>query len=193
MYQTRGLFYPSLSQRVYQSNQGLKLAAKAVCHPKGEFICLKSFLLPNDSNIDMKHNRHCFLLFLLSPCPLSFSAPSGPCLFGRRWSSGWYLPCPPAAPRFLNMPAPGCSCQDRVSDAHCSPLDLSWQNLPVSTPSLSLPIQARSLRNMNDVKNYPLLVTGIRWRSFRCMLSLLFSDRQLCFTLIVIYLLSSSL
>lgn len=69
MYQTRGLFYPSLSQRLYQSNQGLKLAAKAVCHPKGELICLKSFRLPNDSNIDMKHNRHCFLLFLSLPAP----------------------------------------------------------------------------------------------------------------------------
>lgn len=102
MYQTRGLFYPSLSQRVYQSNQGLKLAAKAVCHPKGEFICSKSFRLPNDSNIDMKHNRHCFLLFLLSPCPLSLSAQSGHCLFGRRWSSDWHLPCPPVAPCFLN-------------------------------------------------------------------------------------------
>lgn len=72
MYQTRGFFYPSLSQRVYQSNQGLKLAAKAVCHPKGEFICLKSFRLPNDSNIDMEHNRHCFLLFLLPPAPFIF-------------------------------------------------------------------------------------------------------------------------
>lgn len=97
MYQTRGLFYPSLSQRVYQSNQGLKLAAKAVCHTKGEFICLKSFRLPNDSNIDMKHNRHCFLLFLLSPCPLPFPT-HGPCLFGRRCSSDWSLPCPPAVP-----------------------------------------------------------------------------------------------
>ena len=72
MYQTRGLFYPSLSQRVYQSNQGLKLAAKAVCHPKGEFIRLKSFRLPNDSNIDMKHNRHCFCCSFSLPAPLLF-------------------------------------------------------------------------------------------------------------------------
>lgn len=150
MYQTRGLSYPSLSQRVYQSNQGLKLAAKAVCHTKGEFICLKSSRLPNDSNIDMKQ---CFLLFPLSPCPLAFSAQSGHCLYGRWWSSDWSLPCPPAALCFLNMPASGCSCQDRVSHTHSSPLDLSWQNLPVSTPSLSLPIQAHSLRNMNNVKD----------------------------------------
>lgn len=105
MYQTRGLFYPSLSQRVYQSNQGLKLAAKAVCHPKGEFICLKSFRLPNDSNIDMKHNRHCFLLFLLSPCPLSFSPECRHCLCGRRWSSGWYLPGPPPSETCLRRDA----------------------------------------------------------------------------------------
>lgn len=69
MYQTRGLFYPSLSQRVYQSNQGLKLAAKAVFHPKGEFIRLKSFRLSNDSNIDVKHNRHCFCGSFSLPAP----------------------------------------------------------------------------------------------------------------------------
>lgn len=101
MYQTRGLFYPSLSQRLYQSNQGLKLAAKAVCHPKGELICLKSFRLPNDSNIDMKHNRHCFLLFPLAPCPLSVSPARRPCLSG-----------PPSPLR--STPAPGRSCHDGI-------------------------------------------------------------------------------
>lgn len=92
MYQTRGLFYPSLSQRVYQSNQGLKLAAKAVCHTKGEFICLKSFRLPNDSNTDMKHNRHCFFVVPSLSLP-----PSLPC--SRMlpvWDKLWLVP--PAIP-----------------------------------------------------------------------------------------------
>lgn len=191
MYQTSGLFYPSLSQRVYQSNQGLKLAAKAVCHTKGEFICLKSFRLPNDSNIDMKHNRHCFLLFLLSPCLPPFSYSPLPL-----WEEAqlWPVPAlPSCCSRFPNVPVCGCSCQDQVWAAHSSPPHLSWQNLPVSTPSLSLPIPAHLLGNMTSVKNHPLLLTGIRWQSFRCVLSLLFPDRQLCFTLIAIYLLSSSL
>lgn len=102
MYQTRGLFYPSLSQRVYQSNQGLKLAAKAVCHPKGEFICLKSFWLPNDSNIDVEHNRHCFLLFLLPP-PL----PLTPKHTLYLWDKTQFRPhsCPPTAPSFPTVDA----------------------------------------------------------------------------------------
>lgn len=107
MYQTRGLFYPSLSQRVYQSNQGLKLAAKAVCHPKGEFICLKSFWLLHDSNIDVEHNRHCFLLFLLPPSfPLH---PSTPCISGTRRSSSLTpaLPPLPASQRWMQLSGPG--------------------------------------------------------------------------------------
>lgn len=97
MYQTRGLFYPSLSQRVYQSNQSLKLAAKAGCHPKGEFIRLKSFRLPNDSNIDMKHNRHCFLL---APSPPVFLLTLGADLA----SSGRGAARAGACPALLGLP-----------------------------------------------------------------------------------------
>lgn len=141
MYQTRGLFYPSLSQRVYQSNQGLKLAAKAVCHTKGEFICLKSFRLPNDSNIDMKHNRHCFFVVPSLSLPPSFSCSRTLPLWEK--VQLWLVPpLPSCGSRFPNMPVCGCSCQHRLWDAHGSPPDLSWQNLPVSTPSLSLPIPA---------------------------------------------------
>lgn len=127
-----------------------------------------------------------------SPCPLPF--PAHRCLFGRRCSSAWCLPCPPAVPDSQTCPCvDGWSCQDQVWAAQSSPPDWSRQNLPVSAPSLSLPIPAHLLGNMNTVKNHPLLLTGIRWQSFGCMLSLLFPDRQLCFTLIAIYLLSSSL
>lgn len=163
MYQTRGLFYPSLSQRVYQSNQSLKLAAKAGCHPKGEFIRLKPSRLPNDSNIDMKHNRHCFFL-APSPPVFTFFSPHSERTSAPRDEVQlvWDLPCPPRAPRVPKTPVPGCSCQERAVAARSSAPDASWQALPVSTPSLSPPIQARSLRNMNNVKNYPLLLTGIR-------------------------------
>lgn len=51
MYQTGGLFHPLLSQRIYQSNQGLKLSAKAFQLPKGTFICLKSRGLPSDRGL----------------------------------------------------------------------------------------------------------------------------------------------
>lgn len=51
MYQTGGLFHPLLSQRIYQSNQGLKLSAKAFWLPKGTFICLKSHGLPSDREL----------------------------------------------------------------------------------------------------------------------------------------------
>lgn len=51
MYQTGGLFHPLLSQRIYQSNQGLKLSAKAFWLPKGTFICLKSRGLPSDRRL----------------------------------------------------------------------------------------------------------------------------------------------
>lgn len=120
MYQTRGLFYPSLSQRVYQSNQGLKLAAKAVCHTKGEFICLKSFRLPNDSNIDMKHNRHCFVLFLLSlPPPFSCS----PLPLWEKVQLCLVPPLPSCCSRFPNVPVcgwmelsgPGLGCTELTS------------------------------------------------------------------------------
>lgn len=60
MYQTGGLFHPLLSQRIYQSNQGLKLSAKAFQPPKGVFICLKSCRLSNDSEADIKQ-KSCFL------------------------------------------------------------------------------------------------------------------------------------
>lgn len=61
MYQTGGLFHPLLSQRIYQSNQGLKLSAKAFGLPKGVFICLKSRRLSNGSKVDMKQKQSCFL------------------------------------------------------------------------------------------------------------------------------------
>lgn len=191
MYQTRGLFYPSLSQRVYQSNQGLKLAAKAVCRTKGEFICLKSFRLPNDSNIDMKHNRHCFLLLLLSPCPLP-SPTHGPSL-----GEGAALTGP--SPALLRFPIPKPACvwmQLSASALGYTRVHLRiWadRTCPCQLHPCLCQFQHISLRNMNNVKHSPLLLTGIRWRSFRCVLSLLSPDRQLCFTLIAIYLLSSSL
>lgn len=57
MYQTGGLFHPLLSQRIYQSNQGLKLSAKAFRLPKGAVICLKSRPLSSDSTVDKKQKR----------------------------------------------------------------------------------------------------------------------------------------
>lgn len=191
MYQTRGLFYPSLSQRVYQSNQGLKLAAKAVCHTKGEFICLKSFRLPNDSNIDMKHNRHCFLVVPSLSLPPSF--PYSRTLPPWEKVQLWSLPCPPAVPDSQT-----CLCVDAAVSTsfgmHRVHLRI-WadRTCPCQLHPCLCQFQHILLRNMNNVKHYPLLLTGIRWRSFRCMLSLLFPDRQLCFTLIAIYLLSTSL
>lgn len=191
MYQTRGLFYPSLSQRVYQSNQGLKLAAKAVCHTKGEFICLKSFRLPNDSNIDMKHNRHCFVVVPSLSLPPSFSYPRT--LFGRRCSPDWSLPCPPAVPNSQTCLRVDAAVSTRFG-IHTVHLRI-WadRTCPCQLHPCLCQFQHISLRNMNNVKHYPPLLTGIRWQSFRCMLSLLSPDRQLCFTLIAIYLLSSSL
>lgn len=62
MYQTGGLFHPLLSQRIYQSNQGLKLSAKAFRLPKGALICLRSRRRPNDSKADMKQGRSCCFL-----------------------------------------------------------------------------------------------------------------------------------
>lgn len=57
MEQTGGLFHPLLSQRIYQSNQGLKLSAQAFWLPKGALICLKSCGLSNDSKVDMKQEE----------------------------------------------------------------------------------------------------------------------------------------
>lgn len=78
MYRTGGLFHPLLSQRIYQSNQGLKLSAKAFRLPKGAFICLQSHRPSNDSEADMKQKRTCFLSGvgpaaqapLATPCPI---------------------------------------------------------------------------------------------------------------------------
>lgn len=54
---TGGLLHPLLSQRIYPSNQGLKLSAKAGLLPKGAFICLKSGRLANDRGADMRQKK----------------------------------------------------------------------------------------------------------------------------------------
>lgn len=60
MYQTGGLFHPLPSQRIYQSNQGLKLSAKAFGLPKGAVICLKSRQLSSDSKVDTTQKQSRF-------------------------------------------------------------------------------------------------------------------------------------
>lgn len=106
MYQTRGLFYPSLSQRVYQSNQSLKLAAKAAAIPKGSLSVwnLPDYLMT--ATLTWNITGIVFSLLLLPPF-LCFSphTPSRPRLLGTRCSS------PGTCPALLGLPvSPRCRC-----------------------------------------------------------------------------------
>lgn len=128
MYQTGGLFHPLLSQRIYQSNQGLKLSAKAFGLPKGVFICLKSRRLSNGSKVDMKQKQSCFL------------SGGGPGSRGPCWSVR-----PSSAPHPLSflLSSSGCACQAPISKAApASPLDFSWQAPPNAR---ALPVRADRL------------------------------------------------
>lgn len=120
MYQTGGLFHPLLSQRIYQSNQGLKLSAKAFRLPKGAVICLKSRRLSSDSTVDKKQKRSGGLAGGAPPPP---SSSRGPC---------W--PVSPSSPPhllFFLLSLSGCTCQAPISQAApAPPLDFSGQAPP---------------------------------------------------------------
>lgn len=114
MYQTGGLFHPLLSQRIYQSNQGLKLSAKAFWLPKGTFICLKSRGLPSDRGLICNGRGSASSLWKCPP----HSVP-------------WLLPAPLTSfPLlvFLWLPLSGPHFQMSPS----SPLGFGWQ-VPLNT------------------------------------------------------------
>lgn len=95
-----------------------------------ECICLKSFCEPNDSNIDMKHNRHCFF-----PVPHFLSLKKdNTSWYPERYQifDGWInslqnvlllSPPSPFNPQILYSTTSQRNCQDPISDAPISPLE----------------------------------------------------------------------
>lgn len=166
MYQTGGLFHPLLSQRIYQSNQGLKLSAKAFRLPKGAFICLKSRRLSNDSEVDMKQKRSYF--------------PSG---WGpsNRKPAGQH-PHPP----FLLLSLSGWTCHAPSSKMTWAlPLDFS-SRAPPNTRALPIPASALTIRKVRLGNPTGWRWQAVWWWQTGPLLSLLPSDRQSCLTLMAI-------
>lgn len=168
MYQTGGLFHPLSSQRIYQSNQGLRLSAKAFGLPKGAAICLKSRRLSSDSKVDRTQKPSCFLP---RGGPAARSPPAQhPTLspFSRLDLAALVRP-----------PFP---------KQHPLPLWISADR-PRQTPGpcLSEPIGCPSLRKVGPRSlTSGLALTGILTVAIGLLWSLLLSDRQACFTLMAI-------
>lgn len=161
MYRTGGLFHPLLSQRIYQSNQGLKLSAKAFQLPKGTFIWLKSHGQPSDRGLIC--NRR-------GPAS-SLEGPTG-------WSP---LTLSGTRMLLLSLSFSDCTCHGPIFECHHLNLWVSadrphWAPEPI----LSEPIHWPSLGSgCQELTGTLMVMVGPP-------LSLLFSDSSSCSTAIVI-------
>lgn len=171
MYQTGGLFHPLLSQRIYQSNQGLKLSAKAFWPPEGAFICLKSLRLPNGSKVDIREKRSNF--------------PSG-------WGPDSREPLPPSSATPPTLSSSSCLYL-AILVIHQFPkrhqLRL-WISADRACQMPGLPVPANPLTLTQEGTPWETRPAGrwqaVWWWRLRLLLLLLPSDRQSCLTLIAI-------
>lgn len=158
MYQTGGLFHPLLSQRIYQSNQGLKLSAKAFQLPKGTFICLKSRGLPSDRGLICNGRGPASSLegpAGRSPLTLSSTPTSLPLLvFLWLHLSCPYFPMSPSSPLGFGWQAP------LSTGTH-----LVWANPPTLTQ-----VRAPGFDRRFDGDGGASVVTTLRWQfvMFNC-------------------------